>query len=126
MADNILTEYTDAIATVNDELRTLFMPDNSTLLLLKPNDTTDTFDTITTVSGAWLAEYQEYRNQMRIEVSNITSEFKAFAIQATHLKVNDDVYMISQGDTITPQGFDPFWVFFGELFTQPGFGSRVY
>lgn len=122
MADNIIDELVDAVAIADGELTKLFMPDGTTLKLLKMSETLDEFTTIQTLANdaGWLIEYGEFRNTAILEISINDATFNANIITATHFQIfdldEDSIYKSVASDPKKVKGFDPYWRFNLELF----------
>lgn len=108
----IIEDLIEAKREVNDALLEEFMPENSVLLFLKPSTSAREFETLLTYTGGWFLKYNKFRQETEVELAtNVTAE-KQKLRTATHLKINDDVYVITQGETIEPQGVKPYWTFY--------------
>lgn len=109
-------ELIEGFKEINDALRTEFMPDNSRIEFLKASTTSRAFDTVLTFYSGWFVEYSKSRRSSKIELATNEPFDNDTIVAATHIKINEDVYTIDQGETIQPQGTDPLWTFYCERF----------
>ena len=116
---------TNKIAGVYDKVRTKFFEDED-LVFLKVSDAIDSFEEVVAISDSWFLEYDNYRQKFKVEVAKNEESFNADVVTATHLKVGDDVYVISDGDTIKPKGIDFTWKFYCERFAKKSQFSSLY
>lgn len=114
--DEIAVEVADAF----NEVRADFFANIPSIQLLKPSESEREYDDITTVNDNWFFEYSEFREKFKLQIAINTPEFNALVITATHVKVGDDIYVISQADTIKPQGTDFTW----KLYCDKDFQAR--
>lgn len=114
----------DAEKIVNDTLRQLFF--DSELILLKSSPTTNTFSDVMTISDSWWGEYGGDRQTFNLVIA-IDDEVMTDAIaEATHVKVDDDIYVIRNADTLPPKGMDTSWKVFCDRFTASSQFSPLY
>jgi hypothetical protein len=105
-------------AIVFDTLRTLFF-DTDTVEFLKPTtDATRDFDNVDYLDTGWLLKYNNFRNNFLLEVAGPSAWMQTVMETATHIKIDDDIYVISRKDTIPPKGMDVTWKVYCERFTK--------
>lgn len=83
---------------------------------LKQSPTTRTFDTVATLDK-WFFEYSEFRQAFVLQIA-YNGDLQEDISDATHVQIDDDVYVIRRGDTLPPKGTDVTWKFFCERFPQ--------
>lgn len=118
-------DLTTKIAGVYDKVRTRFFEDQD-LVFLKVSEAADAFDTVTTISASWFLEYNNFRQKFKVEVAVNEDGFNEGVVTATHLQVGDDIYVISEADTIKPKGIDFTWKFYCERFFRKNQYSNIY
>ena len=110
-------EIRKGVAMAFNALQEVFPIGNGNLYLLKPSTTLNEFETIFTLSNNWLPPvYSEFRQNYLVEIAFISDELTEAILQATHIKVDTDIYSIRQSDVKKPQGFDITWKIFAEKF----------
>lgn len=115
-------QLTAAMGKVNDALNRVFLGGTTSAVLLKASATLDAFEEIVELDSGWFFEYSETRQQFKLRVAKDADDvtFTAEVQQATHVRINDDVYVINQADTLPPLGTSPEWSIFCTRFTEPG------
>lgn len=106
----------DARKTVFDTLTPLFFDNATELKLLKQSDATNVFDEITTLDDSWFFQYSEFRQNFLLQISRDDDDLTEEIQEATHVQIDDDVYVIRTGDTLPPKGTDVTWKLFCERF----------
>ena len=105
------------VGNVFNKISAKFPIGDGNLYLLKPSTTLNEFETIFTLSNNWLPPvYSEFRQNYLVEIAFISDELTEAILQATHIKVDTDIYSIRQADVKKPQGFDITWKIFAEKF----------
>ena len=89
--------------------RRFFFPDNSTCFLLSLNGDEVSFIEILEIGSGWYLEYSKFRERFEFFYAESQTNFKNKLKLSSHIAVNADVYEISAGDTVPPQGEEPFW-----------------
>lgn len=112
--DALLTGF----GVVNSTLRGLFFPETMVLTLLKPSETTNSFDAVLELGTESIFEYSAFRQQFRLEIARDDAEITAAVTNATHVAVDDEIYSIVTPDTVAPLGFDVTWKLFCERFAS--------
>lgn len=123
---SVIDEMIEGRRELNDALREEFMPPDSRLEFLKPSTTAREFEIVLTFYYGWFLKYNEFRQETRVELATNEVFEKEQLRTATHIKINDDVYVIAQGETIEPQGTKPYWYFFCNLFPNKAQFSPIY
>lgn len=119
--DDIQEGLAEAFNTLSDE----FMPE-TVVKLLKQSATLNAFETVLEIEDNRFFEYLEYRQQFRLEVSQDDDVLTEAMQEATHIQINDDVYVIVTADTLPPIGTDVTWKIFATRFTQRGQHKSLY
>jgi hypothetical protein len=109
---SVITDLIEGRKELNDALREEFMPENSRIEFLKPKENAREFETVLTFYYGWFLKYNKYRQETEVELATDEVFEKEQLRTATHLKINEDVYVITQGETIEPQGVKPYWTFY--------------
>ena len=122
----ILDKIIAAKAKEFNALRKVYFPADSLLQLLKVSETTDDFEEIDALSTDWYLKYSEFRRTFRLSIARNSDDFTAKIVQATHVSVNDDIYIVKQADTLKPQGELPVWQLFCDRFFQQNQFSNLY
>lgn len=91
---------------------------NVQVKLLKVNQTTDEYDTIFDIQEKRFLEYTNNRKNLMLEIAEDYEALTDTVDEATHIQVDDDIYVILVGDTIPPKSTDVTWKLFGELDTR--------
>lgn len=119
--DDLLEGYAEAL----DTLATEFMPEQE-VWLMKTSTTDNEFEEVLWVEQKRFFEYQAYRQQFRLEIADPDHDLDELMIEVTHVRVDDDVYVIAQADTLQPKGIDVTWKLFCERFTKRGQFASIY
>jgi len=119
------TDIQEGLAEAFDALRDEFFDPLTEVSLMKVSATTNTFETVEVISTKWFFEYSEYRQNFKLEIA-MGWELADSVAEATHVQVDDDVYVIRNGDTLEPKGTDVTWKLFCDRFTQRGQFSPLY
>ena len=112
--------------TVYDTLRPLFFEKDTQLEFLKSADATRNFETVDSLTGGWWLKYDNYRQTFLLEVAGPTLWMQTVMETATHVKIDDDVYVISRKDTLPPKGTDVTWKIFCQRFTERAQFGAIY
>lgn len=111
---------------VFDKLTGVFYPAGTEMNLLSQaanSANNRTWNTLLSVSSSWWFEYQEYRQQFKLEIADDSQDLKDAMAQATHIQIgNDDqlIYVIVTADTVPPLGVDVTWKIYCERFSKRG------
>lgn len=119
--DDLLEGYGEALDTLAEE----FMP-TQVVTLMKVSATTNTFETVLVVTEKRFFEYRAYRQQFQLEIADEDAALTTAMASATHVKIDNDYYVISQADTVPPKGVDVTWKLFCERFTKRGQFAPIY
>lgn len=92
-------------------------PDGTTIALCKASETEDEFEAVLTIDSKRFFEYKSFREQFQLEIADDSPQLTAAMAEATHVKVDDDIYVIAKADTIPPKGVDVTWKIYCERFT---------
>src|SRR5688572_10772878 len=102
---------TSKIAGAFNKVRSKFAITDAAEFLAIDEDE-DRYLIIATLNESFHFEYDEYRGKFKLEVAindeGTTSDFQS----ASHVRIGDDVYVISRGDTLPPKGIDFTWKFY--------------
>jgi len=114
----------DGRQTVFDTLTELFYPAGTTVTLQVQTPNANTFTDLLSVTQYWWLKYLSYRQQFRLEIASEDSAVTTAMLTATHVKINSDIYVIVQADTLAPKGPDVTWKIYCERFNKRSqFGS---
>ena len=119
--DDLLEGYAEALDTLAEE----FMPEQE-VWLMKTSATTNEFEEVLGVDSKRFFEYQAYRQQFRLEIADPSLDLVDIMPEVTHVRVDDDVYVIAQADTLQPKGVDVTWKIFCERFAQRAQTAPLY
>lgn len=108
----VLDDLIDADAQVFDALRSIYLREETTLELLQISADHNDYDILETVGSGWYLEYQEYRNQFRLQVATAADSFKDAIAQCSHVRIGNDVYTVEASDRISPAGEEASWKLF--------------
>jgi len=110
----------------NNALRKVYFPENSYLKMLKPSVTAREFEVLETYYFNWYLKYSDFRQSFVLTLA-IDEPFSNDKLpEATHLSINEEVYVITQGETMHPIGETPFWAFFCERFAGQNQYTALY
>ncbi len=101
------------------------LEESTDVMLLKQSETVRDFDTVYQLSGKWFFEYSNFRKDFLLEIAEDDSITDAVN-EATHVQIDDDVYVIRQGDTTPPKGTDVTWKIYCEQFAKRSQYSALY
>lgn len=90
----------------------------TTLTLMKASGVYDEFDEVLELDGKWFFEYSNFRKNFLLEIADDTDALTTAIGEATHIKVDDDIYVINSGDTTGPKGTDVTWKIYCDLFER--------
>lgn len=97
-------------AKVNDAMRKAFMPDTTVITLCRPSETENDYEVVLEIDNLWAPpSYDRTRQQFVFEIARDDDQLTEAMDAATHLAVNNDIYAISDGDTVPPLGTDVAW-----------------
>lgn len=111
--DDIREGLAEAFNALSDE----FMP-KSVVTLLKPSDTLAEYETIFDIQTNRFVEFTENRTKLLLEIAASYDDLTDTIAEATHIQVDDDIYLISVADTVVPKSTDVTWKLFGDLETR--------
>ncbi len=113
----------NGIATAHNVLVRQFMP-GTVVKLLAVSETYGEYDEVLTISSKWFFEYSNFRKNFLLEIAD-TSDALTNALgndteqlTATHVRIDDDIYVINSGDTTPPKGTDVTWKVYCDLFER--------
>lgn len=109
--DDLQEGYAEALDALTEE----FAPEQR-VILMKASDSNRTFVEIREIFDKRFFEYRAYRQQFQLEISDAHDLVADAIADATHVKIDDDIYVIAQGDTVPPKGTDVTWKLFCERF----------
>lgn len=116
----------EARKTVFDELRTLFFETGTELHVLSSDISLTEFNVLAMLTEGWWLRYDNFRKNFLLEVVDADDEMP-FAMQtATHVRVNDEVYVIDAADVTAPMGTDVTWKIRCDRFTRRSQYSNLY
>ena len=113
-----------AMQTVHDTLAPLFF-DHAEISLLKVSETANDFEVIETIDSSWFFEYSEFRQNFKLEIAKGDELTESMNV-ATHVKVDEDIYVIRQADTLPPKGTDVTWKLFCDRFVERAQFRAIY
>lgn len=114
------TDLREGLAEAYDTLSDEFQY-GVTVKLLKPStDGTDAFTEIATISSKRFFEYSNFRKDFLLEIADTGTQLTSDIQAATHVKIDNDVYVIKAGDTLAPSGTNPVWQIYCDLFERSG------
>lgn len=111
---------------VNDTLRGVFFEPHVELKLLKASPSANAFQTVETITEYWFFEYSNFRQNFLLEIAMDAFELETQMAEATHVKVDDDIYTIRTADTTPPKGTDVTWKIFCDRFETRGRFGAIY
>ena len=117
------TALRNGIGTAFNVLSTQFMPD-TVITLLRASENYDEFDTVLVVTSKRFFEYSNYRKNFLLEIADDSDDLTAALgnstdeLSATHVQVDDDIYIIRAGDTTPPKSTDVTWKVYCDAFEQ--------
>lgn len=96
-----------------------FLPD-AVITLLKTSQTYGEYDDVLTITSKRFFEYSNFRQNFLLEIADTSSTLTDAMAEATHVQVDDDIYVIRTGDTTAPKGTDVTWKIFCDRFEDKG------
>lgn len=100
-----------------DVLHKEFMPAQAATLC-KADQASRAFDDVLVLDKKWFFEYKSFRQQFLLEISLDNQELTDAMAAATHVKIDEDYYIIVLADTIPPKGVDVTWKIYCERFVR--------
>lgn len=107
----------EGMAEAFDVLSAEFL-DGVTVKLLKVSEDYDEFDEVLEIESKRFFEYSNYRKNFLLEIADDSEALTEAVAEATHVKVDDTVYVIIAGDTKPPSSTDVTWKIFCDLFER--------
>lgn len=86
--------------------------------LCKADQASRAFDDVLVLDKKWFFEYKSFRQQFLLEISLDNQELTDAMAAATHVKIDEDYYIIVLADTIPPKGVDVTWKIYCERFVR--------
>ena len=109
----------EAVGEVFDELRNdLFLDFDDELSLLKADTASNAFSEVWQIDDSWFFEYDGFNKVFRLKISDSSDDLTDAMAEATHVKINDDVYAIRRADILPPMGTNVFWKLLCDRFTD--------
>jgi hypothetical protein len=125
----------DGVHIAFDELKDLFFDTTTTADFLVSNTAGDDFDIVDFLESGWFLKYDAFRDRFQLEVAGVDADditvpaslqwMQNTLGQATHVRVDDDIYVISKRDLIPPKGVNVTWKIFGTRLTKRGQFSPI-
>ncbi|MCA1589175.1 MAG: hypothetical protein LC734_02050 [Acidobacteria bacterium] len=108
-------KVTPKVAKVFDKLRNgkVFNP-SDTLTLLKADVNEREYAEVLEVSGSWYLSYDKFRKSPKLSIADTSEDITIAMAEATHFRINDNVYVIDDGGKLAPIGGSIMWTVFGE------------
>lgn len=114
------------IGFAHDALKSVFFSSDTSVLLLKPStDTNRNFEVVHHITDKWFFEYSAFRQNFLLEIA-MGDELTGPVNEATHIQIDDDVFVISQADTLRPKGTDVTWKLFCTRFSKGGQYQNIF
>jgi hypothetical protein len=89
-----------------------------TISLLKPSETSRDYITLLTITSKRFFEYSNFRKNFLLEIADESEQLTEAIGEATHVLVDDDLYVISKGDTSPPKSTDVTWKIYCDLYQK--------
>jgi hypothetical protein len=102
----------EGIGIANDTLRDVFMPTYLVVTLLQPSETANEFLPVLELEDKWFFEYSAFRQQFLFKIARDDELLTQAIGEATHIALDNEIYVIAQGDTVPPMGIDVEWKLF--------------
>lgn len=102
-----------------DALSAQFHPD-AVVTLCNGSEAYDEFDDVYELTGSRFFEYSENRETVTLEIALDTDDVTNAVVNATHLKIDDDVYEIADRSRTAPKSTDVTWVVIGNKTPSKG------
>jgi hypothetical protein len=117
----------EARAIVYNTLRPLFFDTGTSVEFLKPTTNADrAFDLVDVLFTGWFLKYNNFRKEFLLEVAGPEDWMQNVMETSTHIKVDDDIYVIRRSDTLPPKGVDVTWKIYCERFTTRAQFGTIY
>ncbi len=111
------TDLREGLAEAYDTLASEFQY-GAVVKLLKPSTTANEFAEIRTVTDKRFFEYSNFRKNTLLEIADTSSQLTDDIQNATHVSIDDVVYVIKTADTLEPSGTNPVWQLFLDLYER--------
>lgn len=106
---SILDEIIAAKKLEFDALRGVFFPADITCHLLQLDGENAAFTSKLELVAGWYLEYSNFRGRFELFYAESETNFKEKLKLSSHVAVGGEVYSIDRGETVPPQGEEPFW-----------------
>jgi len=117
------TALQTGIGKAFDALAGQFIP-SVTVTLVKASDDYAEYETVLLLTSKRFFEFKENRKFIFLEIADDTTALTTAIANATHIKVNEEIYTISTSDTIAPLSTDVTWKLIGEIVPTRGGNYR--
>lgn len=114
------TALQKGMAKANNALRGVFFSPDLVMTLLKPAEDENEYEALLELQDSWFFKWDRFSQSFRFEISRDDDQLTDAMDAATHIAVDNDIYRISDGDTVPPVGVDVMWRIYAERFD----GSR--
>lgn len=111
--DDIQAAIGEVFNTLRDDV---FFESTDTLELIKASDTADEFDQVIELTD-WFFE-KDAQGNINVRIAKSFEDLTDSVEVATHVRHNNDVYVISRGDIKPPVGNRVFWEMFCERYPR--------
>ena len=111
------TDLREGLAEAFDTLASEFQ-EGAVVKLLKPSTTANEFAEIRTVEDKRFFEYSNFRKNSLLEIADTSEQLTDDIQNATHVSIDDVVYVIRTGDTLEPAGTNPVWQLYLDIFER--------
>lgn len=112
---NAALDLQDGLAEAYDTLAGEFQS-GVVVKLCKVDSATDIFTDLLTITDKRFWEYSNFRKNTLLEIADSDAAIGVMMPFTTHVKIDSDVYIVRQGDTLEPSGTNPVWQLFLDLY----------
>lgn len=86
--------------------------------LLCVSEDSDEFETVREITENVFFEFEDNRKKVALQVAEDSQELTDDMNQATHIEIDDEIFVINAGDTIPPSMTDVTWKLSGDLYER--------
>lgn len=108
-----LEKRIEKLARLFDKARKKLFPNGSTCHLLEQDGLSAPYKVTAVIESGWLPLDERGRDAPELLIATTDENFGEKVSRITHYAINRNIFRVVSGETIEPQGTEPYWRFFG-------------